>query len=157
MRNFQFYEYRLAWWPEDFNVSWKLFRCCCDPPWSGGIPKSTSTKRFFLSTIRLTTASIMKTGTIILFRLVIWFRKTCFIKRTKFLLAYINIRVKLDRNNENSIGECEILQIDGFFRKVIRRTYHTIWDRNLISKLDDQNLLKSDDQNILDVSYWEMA
>ena len=99
----------------------------------------------------------MKTGTIILFRLVIWFRKICFIKRTKFLLAYINIRVKLDRNNENSIGECEILQIDGFFRKVIRRTPHTIWDRNLISKLDDQNLLKSDDQNILDVSYWEMA
>lgn len=76
-------------------------------------------KGFFLSTIRLTTASIMKTGTIILFRLVIWFRKICFIKRTKFLLAYINIRVKLDRNNENSIGECEILQIDGFFRKVI--------------------------------------
>ena len=76
-------------------------------------------KGFFLSIIRLTTASIMKTGTIILFRLVIWFRKICFIKRTKFLLAYINIRVKLDRNNENSIGECEILQIDGFFRKVI--------------------------------------
>ena len=133
MRNFQFYEYRLAWWPEDFKVSWKLLRCCFDPPWSGGIPKSTSTKRFFLSIIRLTTASIMKTGTIILFRLVIWFRKICFIKRTKFLLAYINIRVKLDKNNENSIGECEILQIDGFFRKVIWRTYHTIWDRNLIS------------------------
>ena len=56
----------------------------------------------------------MKTGNIILFRLVIWFRKICFIKRTKFLLAYINIRVKLDKNNENSIGECEILQIDGF-------------------------------------------
>ena len=72
-------------------------------------------------------------------------------------MAYINIRVKLDKSNENSIGECEILQIDGVFRKVIWRTYHTIWDMNLISKLDDQNLLKLVDQNILDVIYWEMA
>ena len=36
-----------------------------------------------------------------------------------FYIAYINIRVKLDKSNENSIGECEILQIDGVFRKVI--------------------------------------
>ena len=45
-------------------------------------------------------------------------------------MAYIIIRVKLDKSNENSIFECEILQMDGFLEKFIRRTYHTIWDRN---------------------------
>ena len=58
----------------------------------------------------------MKTGTIILFRLVIWFRNVNLHKENKNFYGLYQYKSKLDKSNENSIFECEILQIDGFFR-----------------------------------------